>query len=381
MGKFRLGVVILAILIATGCASDNKDKDAAVDAATPEDDAASSEGASGAGGSKISDSAVAGDAGDSTSGGNGGGGTTSGGTSGGSGWGEFDSGLVEVLEGGVAIPYDGGVYVCYKLLCNEKNLACADCEDNDGDGLVDSMDPECLGPCDNTEGPALIPDVGGDTGEQCKPRDCFFDFGNGPGDDDCRWAYYCDPLAPKPGCPYDESAIPSTDCPDGQSQKCLDMCLAITPNGCDCFGCCTFPELAGQGEDGQDKYVWIGSDDEPVCTLANVEDEEACPPCTPEGSCLNTCGRCEICVGKTTIPDDCFTNTVETDGGVIENPDGSVVDVDGGPVPDGATGQDSGQPPPPTRCAPDVQPCGLPGDEPCPPAQYCVTGCCVPVLF
>jgi len=36
---------------------------------------------------------------------------------------------------------------------------CADCIDNDRDGLADDRDPECLGPCDNTEGPILLTGV------------------------------------------------------------------------------------------------------------------------------------------------------------------------------------------------------------------------------
>jgi len=35
-------------------------------------------------------------------------------------------------------------------------------------------------------------------------------------------------------CPYDPSY---KNCPATQSQKCVDKCPAITPNGCDCFGC------------------------------------------------------------------------------------------------------------------------------------------------
>ena len=35
-------------------------------------------------------------------------------------------------------------------------------------------------------------------------------------------------------------------------------------------------------------------------------DPALCRPCTPAGNCLNTCERCEICLGKPTIPQDCF---------------------------------------------------------------------------
>jgi hypothetical protein len=286
--------------------------------------------------------------------------------SGGSAWNPTaDSSIVKIVEGGVPITLpDGGTYLCNRITCNNKMLECADCLDNDGDGLVDSMDPQCLGPCDNTEGPALEPGIGGDTGDQCK-RDCYFDFGNGSGNDDCRWAYSCDPLEPKEKCVYKQSLVGKSDCPDTQSQQCLNLCLPITPNGCDCFGCCTFPELMGKGAGGKDQYVWIGRTEEPFCTFSSVSDAAACPPCTPEPSCTNTCGRCEICIGKPTIPADCLTQT--TDGGVPGSDSGI-------PTSDGGGDQNS-------RCNPGVQPCGLPADALCPADQYCITGCCISVIM
>jgi hypothetical protein len=311
----------------------------------------------------------------------------------GNGWAPtLDSSIVQVEEGGVTISLpDGGTFVCYRFTCNSKVLQCGDCEDNDGDGLVDSMDPECLGPCDNTEGPALEPGIGGDTGDQCK-RDCYFDFGNGAGNDACNWAYRCDPLEPKDKCGYNESWLGTTDCPETQSQQCLDMCLPITPNGCDCFGCCTFPDLAGKGANSEDQYVWIGRTDAPLCTFSTVTDPAACPPCTPEPSCLNTCGRCEICIGKTSIPADCLS--APQDGG-IPGPDGSTALPEGGVLlpdggillPDGAVVHPDSSVSTPdggsssARCAPGVQPCGLAQDSPCPLGEYCITGCCIPILM
>lgn len=298
----------------------------------------------------------------------GGGGNASGGNG---AWGTLaDSSVVQVQEGGVPITLaDGGTVMCYRIACNEKILECGDCEENDSDGLVDSMDPQCLGPCDNTEGPALEPGIGGDTGDQCK-RDCYFDYGNGPGNDDCHWAYSCDPLAPKDKCDYDQSRVGGSDCPNPQSKQCLDLCLPVTPNGCDCFGCCTFPELAGKGAGGKDRFVWIGRTEAPFCTFGSVNDDAACPPCTPEPSCLNTCGRCEICIGKTTIPSDCIPTT----------PDGGVQLHDGGSSPDAGTsttdgGGDS------TRCSAGIQACGLPGDTLCQADEYCITGCCVQMVL
>ena len=223
--------------------------------------------------------------------------------------------------------------------------------------VFDWHDPECLGPCDNFEGAELMAGVGGEGGEQCK-ADCYFDFGNGAGNDDCHWSRECDPLEPKVQCSYDESKLGGLDCPlPEQSDRCNDYCGPLTPNGCDCFGCCTFPELAGEGPGGSDGYVYIGS--ESGCTFDEVTNQEKCQACTPAASCLNECGRCEICIGKPDIPADCIAPPVP-DGGV---PDGSVPDAG---VPDGGS-----------RCSAGVQPCGLPGDLVCGGNQFCITGCCI----
>ncbi|HEX2672038.1 MAG TPA: hypothetical protein VHM25_14245, partial [Polyangiaceae bacterium] len=42
-------------------------------------------------------------------------------------------------------------HTCQPAACQGKVYDCGDCDDNDRDGLTDSDDPECTGPCDNTE--------------------------------------------------------------------------------------------------------------------------------------------------------------------------------------------------------------------------------------
>jgi hypothetical protein len=243
---------------------------------------------------------------------------------------------------------------CQLIQCDGRVTLCGNCLDDDGDGLIDNADPECLGPCDNYEGEELLSGVGGETGEQCK-ADCYFDFGNGAGNDDCTWSRSCDPLEPKVQCTYDVDLVGGKDCPDEQSQLCEDVCATLTPNGCDCFGCCTFPELAGRPLEQGGEYVYIGS--ESGCTFDTVTDPASCQPCTPvQGNCLNTCERCELCLGKTELPPDCFPGT----GGT------------GGMAGTGGTGG-SGD----LRCDPGVQACGLPGDPPCPAGGFCLTGCCI----
>ncbi len=259
----------------------------------------------------------------------------------------------------------GGTGGCQIIECAGRLTLCGDCIDNDDDGLVDNDDPECLGPCDNTEGAVLLTGVGGETGNQCG-ADCYFDFGNGSGGGDCKWNRSCDPLAPKLQCPYVPGLAESEggtdkDCPLSQPSLCEQTCQPLTPNGCDCFGCCTFPELEGMGPSGDDGYVFLGSEFGSVgtCTFENVTDPELCRSCTPAGNCLNTCERCEICIGKPTIPADCFPGTGGTGGS-------------GGTGTGGMGGSPGGE-----RCPDGKQACGLPGDAPCESGGFCLTGCCI----
>lgn len=247
---------------------------------------------------------------------------------------------------------------CYPVLCPDLNqYGCGDCMDNDGDGLVDDQDPECLGPCDDTEGPVLLTGTPGETGNQCH-ADCYFDRGNGSGDGECQWHRECDPLNPKDGCTYPPSPSVETNiCSAPQPEGCEDSCGVLTPNGCDCFGCCTFPELEGD-------YVFLGSfmGNDGTCTLDDLQNPELCRPCTPAGNCLNTCERCELCLGKTELPADCFPGTGGAGGtGGVGGMGGMAGTGGGGDL----------------RCDPGVQACGLPGDPPCPAGGFCLTGCCI----
>jgi hypothetical protein len=276
------------------------------------------------------------------------------GTGGGGAWTPTDGGPIEVVEGGVEVTDDAGTYICYPTTCAEHLLQCGNCEDDDGDGLIDSHDPECLGPCDNTEGPGLYSDVGGAVGNSCGV-DCYFDYGNGPGNDSCIWDHGCDPLVPEASiCPYDESLVGlENQCPAEQPEQCREICLPYTPNGCDCFGCCTFPELATAGPNGSTGYVWIGAldaDNVSTCTFSDITDTDLCPPCTPIDNCLNACGPCEVCIGRPLPPPECFPT-----------------DPDAGP-------------PPGEQCGEGGQPCGLEGQAPCSATQYCISGCCVTMV-
>ena len=209
--------------------------------------------------------------------------------------------------------------------------------------------------------------------------DCYFDSNSGSGNDECYWNHACDPheiapdYYPEPengaACKYDEGAnTPGTSatCAElyaTQLPTCFDFCGPLTPNGCDCFGCCELPADGG-------KYVFLGSEDDAdvgTCDLTVLDDPTKCHPCLPVAACLNTCGKCELCIGKTDVPPECYP----PDGGV---PDGGLdASVPDGGWPDGSA-PDGGTIP--GQCFEGVQACGLPGQGPCPINFYCITGCC-----
>lgn len=241
----------------------------------------------------------------------------------------------------------GSAGPCEEIRCKGKLYGCGDCRDNDGDGLVDADDPECLGACDNTED-SFHPGLPGQDSAACL-LDCFFDHDRGSGNDDCFWSHRCDPLSVAPDyppggmeCPYDpDTAVGSgmrtcDDLTEQQSSKCEDKCLPVTPNGCDCFGCCELPARGG-------RFVWIGSTQGGVgsCDLQRLDDPDSCRPCTPVNSCFNPCTGCEACVGERAPAADC--------GG------------DGGPRP---------------QCPDPLRACGQTGQSSCADDEYCVTGCC-----
>jgi len=280
--------------------------------------------------------------------GNSGGAGTGGGT-GATGGGTGATGGGTGNAGGIPLPTEisecqGHIYECGDLL------------DNDGDGLVDSQDPDCLGPCDNTED-SFFGGIPGQAGPACAV-DCYFDQDSGSGNDKCYWDHVCDPFDSSPNyypepeagaqCEYagPDTVIPPTGktCAElnaGQTQECHDYCDPLTPNGCDCFGCCELP--AGGGN-----FVWLGSegaDGTTVCSSADLDNPDICHPCTPVDDCLNGCAPCEVCIGKPVPDPSCGSG--------------------------GAGGGGGGE-----QCPAGDQPCGLPGQDPCAADFYCITGCC-----
>lgn len=201
---------------------------------------------------------------------------------------------------------------CIRTPCRNQFYQCGDCIDNDSDGVTDMEDVHCVGPCDNAED-TFYGSIPGQSGPACT-LDCYFDANSGSGDDGCLWSHSCDPLSVAPDfppegmeCAYDPEtpisapgmALTCDELTD-QSQECVDSCLDLTPNGCDCFGCC---EIVGAPT-----TVWLGSLDQgtgETCTVEALDDPLRCRPCTQVASCLNPCDRCERCPGKLEVPSDC----------------------------------------------------------------------------
>jgi hypothetical protein len=262
-------------------------------------------------------------------------------------------------DGGVVIRTDAGTSVCYPATCQGKLYQCGNCLDDDNDGLFDSQDPDCLGPCDNTE-TGLTLGIPGANNAPCK-QDCFFDQDTGSGNDDCYWDHRCDANEVAPNyypegsaCKYDATtklggglSCTAAAAVGGQSATCQSVCGPLTPNGCDCFGCCAIGPQATQTTG-----IWLGSTDaagNPSCTLDQLGDPAKCHPCQITPVCFKPCGRCQLCIGKSTLPADCY--------------------------PSGGGGSGC----PATLC-PNRQACGVAGCAACPAGQYCLTGCCTAVV-
>ena len=287
---------------------------------------------------------------------------------------------------------------------------CSDNKDNDGDKLIDMADPGCTGWLDNDES-SYGTGIPGDNKDPCN-QDCFFDGNSGSGDDKCGWNLKCDKLNPgsyiwvkPPKCHYDPTY---KKCPTTQPAQCLKVCLPLTPNGCDCFGCCTL------AHNGYSATVLL----RPSCTPQALTDKTKCVRCTQVKACLNPCGPCEVCIGKPKPEPWCFpkkdsgvppppeagippkdsgvagdTGTSLADKGTIKDsatPSDGAAPKDGNPTAsDGpkdvggsssdiySTKPDGGIPAP---CPPGVLYCGPGGIDPlqCPSGTVCLTGCCVP---
>ncbi len=206
--------------------------------------------------------------------------------------------------------------------CGGRACACDDGNDNDGDGLIDGLDPECTNPFDDDESSFA---TGAPAPPQSRCQDCFWDNNAGSGDDGCRYPTEC-----LTGASPAKGSCGSCDV----SQQCIDACSPRAPNGCDCFGCCEV-----RRPDGSRVSVQLRE----TCSLQKLDDEQACPRCVQSTSCFNDCGACELCPGRTVLD-----------------------------LPAECTGSGGG---PRYRCNAGQQVCSP--ELPCPAGWYCQLGCCL----
>lgn len=139
---------------------------------------------------------------------------------------------------------DGGT--CVVSECEGKVLACGDCVDNDQDGVSDAADPDCWGECHDSE-------ESWSPRQLCSNESCFFDRNCGLGND--------------------------------------DECVLVTPNGCDCHGCC---EVGARSTP-----VFLGTRDEnddPTCSAETASEPAACASCVLDEACFNACEAGERCL-------------------------------------------------------------------------------------
>jgi hypothetical protein len=263
------------------------------------------------------------------------------GDGGGGGGGDGGGGNVDSNAGVDGLPGAGA--------CGPNQPQCNDCIDNDGDGLIDGADPECTGAIDNDES-SFATGIPGDNID-AKNQDCYFDGNSGAGNDGCNMPTCCIIAPPGSGltCPQaygGNNYDPSTDCP-APTQMCIDNCQALTPPGCDCFGCCT---ICDPSDPTHCENIFTNPIVYPNCDPVNnpsacctAENLSACTTCTPNPDCGSTCNSTDPC----------------------------------NPCP--------GQPPPPPSCTAASCPSGQAtcnSTTPCPDpnTQYCSSGCCIAII-
>ncbi len=259
--------------------------------------------------------------------------------------GMYPPGSTVLPDGAVMLP-DGAIVGSDALVgCVPGATQCTNCKDDDGDGLIDWLDPECTGPLDNDEN-SFATGIPGDNIDPCK-QDCWFDGNSGSGNDGCLFASKCLKGSTEPKCPYDPvAAADPKQCPP-PSEKCIKYCKPLTPKGCDCAGCCQVFDPAGK----MYQVKLTGT-----CTYETLSDPTKCPTCAPIADCNNPCGKCDFCLGKLTLPPECYPPP----------PDAGV---------DAPPPEDAPPPPPPGDCPAGIAKCSP--SVACPAGQYCLTGCCV----
>lgn len=201
---------------------------------------------------------------------------------------EIDGGAADakVDADEIVVTFDAGFAYCGNRRCQ-----CSDGLNNDEgqDELVDGLDPECTGATDDSEANF---GTGHEQGNrQC--LDCFFDRrggGRGANSDGCSRLAACstNPSATAPG-------NSCGDCEVAPDSECVRNCQPLTPNGCDCFGCCNVYK------GGRIFTIQLDA----RCSMETLQDPSRCTACIQTESCLNACEDCELCPGRSRVPASC----------------------------------------------------------------------------
>lgn len=195
--------------------------------------------------------------------------------------------------------------------CTAGGTQCNNCIDDDNDGLVDGYDPHCISAADDDEA-SFATGIPGDNMDAIN-QDCFFDGDSGAGNDGCN-IHICCLLgaATQADCPAEfkpDQYDPGQCTP---SQQCIDNCGAITPPGCDCFGCCTICNDTGCYD------VITHPEAAPNCDVDVLDDPALCPACTPNPDCGTPCDntQCVLCPGQdpSDLPAGCNGDNACPDG-------------------------------------------------------------------
>lgn len=185
-----------------------------------------------------------------------------------------DSGSVDVTIADTAViePVDAAPPPPPPPPCIPGGTQCTNCVDDDGDGLIDALDPECIGPRDNDERTFGL----GIPADDACLMGCAFDGIVGK-DDPCVLDARCVYGSSDPRCAYDYAiATDPTRCPT-PSDACVAHCKPMVPDDCDCFGCCIVRK-------GSSPYLIKLVD---TCTFDALDDPTKCPSCRITWRCAN----------------------------------------------------------------------------------------------
>jgi hypothetical protein len=193
--------------------------------------------------------------------------------------GPVDGGLDAQIEEDAAVDAGLSLGEAGQALCNGRPCACSNGVDDDDDDLADGFDSECTGPFDDDEGSFRVNDVN-EGNQNC--TDCFYDGDHRRGNDGCDISTQCTVDGT-----FGNGGGTCRTC--DANLACRTNCEQITPNGCDCFGCC---EVTYEGTTVPIRLI-------ASCDMKKLSDTNACPRCRINTSCHNPCEMCELCPGTT----------------------------------------------------------------------------------